>query len=107
MTELLEVKDLSVSFKGEAGDFSPLIDINFSLNKGQAVAIVGESGSGKSLSTSAIMHLLPTVATIKKGKIRFDGEDITYAPESAMKGQRKRSALSSANRSPTIANEMR
>ena len=90
MTELLEVKDLSVSFKGEAGNFSPLIDINFSLNKGQAVAIVGESGSGKSLSTSAIMHLLPTVANIDKGKIRFDGEDITHAPEPTMKSLRGR-----------------
>ena len=90
MTELLKVKDLSISVRGESGNFIPLIDINFSLNKGQAVAIVGESGSGKTLSTNAIMRLLPNVATIASGKIKFDGEDITNASESVMKSLRGR-----------------
>ena len=90
VSHLLEIKDLSISFKGEEGNFDPLVDVNFFLEKGQRVAVVGESGSGKTLSLLAAMGLLPAGANITNGQIKFDGSDITYAPETIMKDLRGR-----------------
>ena len=61
---LLEVKDLKVSFKTDEGVILAVNGISFSVQRGQTLGIVGESGSGKSVSTKAIMQLLPRTAVV-------------------------------------------
>lgn len=61
---LLEVKDLKVSFKTDEGIILAVNEISFSVQRGQTLGIVGESGSGKSVSTKAIMQLLPRTAVV-------------------------------------------
>lgn len=55
---LLDVKNLSISFKTPDGSFQAIEDISFSIEAGESLAIVGESGSGKSVSMRAVMGLL-------------------------------------------------
>lgn len=55
---ILEVKNLSVSFNTYAGEVKALRDINFSVKRGETLAIVGESGSGKSVTVQTIMRLI-------------------------------------------------
>jgi len=77
MQPILEVKDLSVSFKVRGGEVQAVRGVNFHVNKGEAVAIVGESGSGKSVTAQSIMRLLPTPPSfVKNGSILFQGEEI-------------------------------
>ncbi len=77
VSKLLEVKDLRVSFHTYNGEVQAVRGVNFHVNKGETLAIVGESGSGKSVTTSAIMGLLPKPqAEIKSGQILFEGEDL-------------------------------
>jgi len=78
--KLLEVKDLSVSFNTYAGEVQALRGINFSVDRGETLAIVGESGSGKSVTVQTIMRLIPMPpGEIKNGEIFFDGEDLVKA----------------------------
>lgn len=76
---ILEVKNLSVSFHTYAGEVKAVRDISFDLKKGETLAIVGESGCGKTVTAKAILRLLKTPpAEIKKeSQILFDGEDVT------------------------------
>ena len=81
MAELLEVKDLSVSFDTPRGELQAVRDVSFTLHEGEVLAVVGESGSGKSVLCKAIMKLLRKDARIKGGSILVDGVDITaYRP---------------------------
>ena len=81
MAELLEVKNLSVSFDTAQGELQAVRDVSFTLHEGEVLAVVGESGSGKSVLCKAIMKLLRTDARIKGGSILVDGVDITnYRP---------------------------
>lgn len=59
MKHLLEVKDLAISFKTYAGEVQAIRGVNFHVDKGETLAIVGESGSGKSVTSQAIMKLIP------------------------------------------------
>ncbi len=69
---LLEVKNLKISFKTDEGIVTAVAGINFSVKRGQTLGIVGESGSGKSVSTWSIMRLLPKNSIIDKdSSIRF------------------------------------
>ena len=81
MAELLEVKNLSVSFDTPRGELQAVRDVSFTLHEGEVLAVVGESGSGKSVLCKAIMKLLRKDARIKGGSILVDGVDITnYRP---------------------------
>lgn len=67
---LLSVHSLSLA----TGDDSPLVkDVSFTLDKGEIVALVGESGSGKTLSSLAVMGLLPEGVEQRSGEVRFNG----------------------------------
>ena len=82
---LLSVKNLTVSFATNAGVIDAVKNVSFNLQKGETLAIVGESGSGKSVSTSAIMQLLPDNAHISdQSEIRFENLSLLTLRESDM-----------------------
>lgn len=77
MSELLEIKNLSISFDTPQGELQAVRDVSFSLHPGEVLAIVGESGCGKSVLCKSILKLLPQNAYLKSGSILVDGVDIT------------------------------
>lgn len=83
--KILEVKNLQVSFKTFAGINHAVRGVDFSLNKGETLAIVGESGSGKSVTANAIMRLIPQPPGIyDAGEILFNGNDLLKLSENEM-----------------------
>lgn len=82
---LLKVNNLHVDFNTDDGIVCGVDDISFEIKEGSTLAIVGESGCGKSVTSLACMHLLGKQGKITKGKITFEGEDITYANEQRMR----------------------
>ena len=76
MTEpVLDVRHLQVQFATEADPVVAVNNLSFQLNKGEKLGIVGESGSGKSVTSLAIMGLVPTPGRITEGEIYFTPED--------------------------------
>jgi oligopeptide transport system ATP-binding protein len=85
MEKVLEVKDLHISFDIHAGEVQAVRGVSFDLYKGETLAIVGESGCGKSVTSKALMRLLPTPPSrIKQGEILFEGKDLTKLSEKEM-----------------------
>ncbi|WP_104088611.1 ABC transporter ATP-binding protein [Arthrobacter sp. GMC3] len=78
---LLEVRDLEVSF----GDGPVLHGVNFTLKRGERVAIVGQSGSGKSTTVGAILGLLPGNGRVSAGSMTLDGQDLGAASEQQLR----------------------
>ncbi|WP_067470391.1 ABC transporter ATP-binding protein [Nocardia amamiensis] len=74
-TPLLEITDLHVSFPSEEGRIDAVRGVTYTVSDGEVLAIVGESGSGKSVSSLAVMGLLPEQARIT-GSIRFRGREL-------------------------------
>ncbi|MGW5726914.1 ABC transporter ATP-binding protein [Nocardia beijingensis] len=72
---LLEITDLRVSFPSEEGRIDAVRGVDYTVSDGEVLAIVGESGSGKSVSSLAVMGLLPEQARIT-GSIRFRGREL-------------------------------
>ncbi|MGQ7311074.1 ABC transporter ATP-binding protein [Microbacterium arabinogalactanolyticum] len=77
---LLTVEDLTVSFRTAQGPIDVVKRLDFEVPRGGALGIVGESGSGKSMTSLAIMGLLPKGGTAA-GSIRFDGRELLEMPE--------------------------
>ncbi len=80
--KILEVRDLSISFKTTAGNVNAIRGVNLDLYRGETVAIVGESGSGKSVTAKAAMGILAKNGQINSGSIKFtytreDGEKVS------------------------------
>jgi len=74
---MLEVRDLTISFKSDVGDTAAVRSVSFSVQKGETLAIVGESGSGKSVTAMALTRLLPEPpAHYESGVILLDGQSI-------------------------------
>ena len=91
---VLQVTDLHVTFPSEAGPVRAVRGLSFDLAAGETLAVVGESGSGKSVTSLAIMGLLPATARVD-GSVKLHGDellgrndeglpDVTYAWEEAM-----------------------
>jgi oligopeptide/dipeptide ABC transporter ATP-binding protein len=82
---LLEVRNLTTSFRTGSGEITAIEDVSFDLDAGEILGIVGESGSGKSVTALAIMGLLPQPpARVRQGSIRFDGQDLLTLSDRAM-----------------------
>ena len=73
---LLEIENLTVSFKTSSGPFKAVDGVSLSCDRGEILSIVGESGSGKSVAMLALMGLLPWTATVTADALRFDGRDM-------------------------------
>jgi len=83
---LLEVNDLSVSFRQGGKVTEAVKHISFSIKKGETLALVGESGSGKSVSALSILKLLPyPAAEHPSGSVMFKGEDLLDSDESDLR----------------------
>jgi peptide/nickel transport system ATP-binding protein len=76
---LLDVKDLSTSFRTEDGIVKAVQDVSFTVEKGQTLGIVGESGCGKSVTCLTIMGLNPKRNTITGGEALWKGKDLLTA----------------------------
>jgi len=73
---LLQVEDLSIGYQTRKGLLKAVDGISFTLDQGRSMGFVGESGCGKTTVGKALLGLLPENATITKGRILFDGEDL-------------------------------
>ncbi len=90
LTPLLEVTGLSVSFPSEAGRVTAVRGVTYAVRPGEVLGIVGESGSGKTVSSLAVMNLLPPRAAVS-GSVRFRGQELVGRPDaelSAIRGRR-------------------
>jgi len=76
---VLEVHDLKVTFTTEGGLVPAVDGIDFAVAPGETLAIVGESGSGKSVSSAAVMGLLPSNAEVA-GEVLLDGRELNGLP---------------------------
>ena len=82
---LLQVKNLAVSFSTYRGKVKAVRDVSFSVDEGKTIGIVGESGCGKSVTSHAIMGLLPREnSKIEHGQITFNDRNITDLSEKEM-----------------------
>ncbi|WP_431300684.1 dipeptide ABC transporter ATP-binding protein [Tabrizicola sp. BL-A-41-H6] len=86
---VLRIEGLCVSVRTEAG-LRPLVeDLSFTLNRGETLAIAGESGSGKSITSLAIMGLLPPPAVrVTGGRVMLGDENLTALPEADLRAIR-------------------
>ena len=87
---LLTVHQLSVSFPGRGGSVRVVEDVSFDVAPGQIVGIVGESGCGKSVTTAAVIGLLPGAGRVDGGSIWFGGTDLARATEAELRTVRGR-----------------
>src|ERR1700743_3017775 len=82
---VLEVKNLSVRLSDGARSPNVIETVNRDVHAGETVCIVGESGSGKSVTSLAIMGLLPKNVLTPSGTILLDGEDVLKAGKARLR----------------------
>ncbi len=79
---ILEIKNLTIEFRLKHTTIHPVSNVNLSVKRGEIRAIVGESGSGKSVTSMAILKLLPELTTVyKSGEILFENQDLLKLSE--------------------------
>ena len=82
---LLSIKNLCVDFKTSDSEMRAVDNISFDVPMGKTVGIVGESGSGKSVTSLAVMRLLPQPPAHITGEILFQGKNLLNLPEDEMR----------------------
>ncbi len=83
---LLKIENLSIEFKTDSGVVKALKNISFEIPRGKTVGLVGESGSGKSVSSLAIMGLVPNPpGKVTSGKILYNNEDLLKKSDAEMR----------------------
>ncbi|MBM7604614.1 peptide/nickel transport system ATP-binding protein [Metabacillus crassostreae] len=84
--QMLQIKDLKVSFQSEKKLIPAVDGVSFDLREGEILGIVGESGSGKSVTSLSTMGLIPSPpGKMERGEILFDGKDLTKLNEKEMR----------------------
>lgn len=86
--KILNVKDLSLNFKGDAPDNLILNKISFAIREGEILGLIGNSGCGKSMTCLSITGLLPRDARIVSGSITFDDREILNLSDKEMRSIR-------------------
>jgi len=82
---ILEVKDLEVSFSTDSGSVQVLHGVSFNVKRGRTLGLVGESGCGKSVTSMSIMGLLPKpYGEVTNGQILYQGQDLTQLDPKSM-----------------------
>ena len=82
---ILEVKDLEVSFSTDSGVVQVLHGVSFKVKRGTTLGLVGESGCGKSVTSMSIMGLLPKpYGEVTRGQILYEGRDLTQLDPKSM-----------------------
>ncbi|MFB4163535.1 ABC transporter ATP-binding protein [Alteribacillus sp. JSM 102045] len=85
-SHVLDIKDLKTHFASRDVDIPAVDGVNFHVDAGEVLGIVGESGCGKSVTSLSVMGLVPSPpGKIVRGKILFNGEDLTKASERRMR----------------------
>lgn len=83
---ILEIKDLYISYRTDEAIVRAVNGINFSVKAGQTVGLVGETGAGKTTTALSIMKLLPEkIGVVDSGEIILDGENILEFSEKKMR----------------------
>lgn len=83
---MIEIKNLKVDFKTDGGTVNAVKGISFNIPKGKTVGLVGESGSGKSVTSLAIMRLIPNPpGQISGGEILYEGKDLLKLSDPEMR----------------------
>ncbi len=110
---LLTIDDLSIAFPTEQGDAKAVNSLSLALTPGRVMGLVGESGCGKSLTSLAILRLIPRPGRIVSGRITFEGQSLLDISESdirKIRGARiamiPQDPLTSLNPVYTIGNQM-
>ena len=75
--KVLEVKDLVTTFRIEKKEYEVLRGVSFDLHENETLCMVGESGCGKSVTTLAVMDLLPNNGRVVSGSIKLNGQELT------------------------------
>jgi peptide/nickel transport system permease protein len=78
---MLSVRGLTIAFAAGGRDIPVIRDVSFDLAPGEALGIVGESGCGKTITTRALLGLLPDGGRVTAGSAMFDGADLAVMPE--------------------------
>lgn len=87
--KILEVRNLTTSFKTERGVMNAVQGVSFHVDKGEILGLVGESGCGKSVTSQSIMRLYDEKRlALYQGEILFDGVDLLTLPEKKMQAFR-------------------
>ena len=86
-TPVLQVSDLSVDFAVDNVWVPAVKKLNYSIKRGEVMALVGESGSGKSVSSMSVLDLLPPNSRVS-GSIKLNGRELRGLPASQMRGIR-------------------
>jgi oligopeptide/dipeptide ABC transporter ATP-binding protein len=84
---LLDVRDLRVTFDQGGRTVNAVNGLTYELSGGRTLALIGESGSGKTVSSRAVMGLLPPTATAS-GSVRFEGRELLGLSDKAMRRHR-------------------
>ncbi len=79
--KVLEVKDLVTTFRIDKKEYEVLRGVSFDLHENETLCMVGESGCGNSVTTLAVMDLLPNNGRVVSGSIKLNGKELTAMPK--------------------------
>src|SRR5215471_13642670 len=84
-SQILNVSGLKVSFHTYAGEVKALDGVDLTVRKGEILGLVGESGCGKSVTSLAVVGLLPPNADVSEGRVLFEGSDVLHMSKQSLR----------------------